>query len=131
MDHSRLPILFRLLPKELAAEVFVEMEPESQKILIAGFSDYELKEVLDEHFLDDAVDIIEEMPANVVQRILRQAEPDMRKQINEILQYSENSIGSIMTTEYVGLHPDTTVEEAIKRIRRTGVNKETMDDLHI
>lgn len=126
MDPQRLPLLFRLLPKGLAAETFVEMDPEAQKLLITGFSDRELKEVLDELFLDDAVDIVEEMPANVVQRILRQAEPDMRQQINEMLRYPENSVGSIMTTEYVDLHPDMTVEEAIRRIRRTGVDKETI-----
>ncbi|EJW92911.1 Mg2+ transporter (mgtE), partial [gut metagenome] len=117
---------FRLLPKELAAETFVEMDTDAQEILIQGFSDRELREVLDELYVDDAVDIVEEMPANVVRRILAQADPDMRKQINEILRYPENSAGSIMTTEYVALGPDMTVEEAIKRIRRTGIDKETI-----
>ena len=126
IDEARLPLLFRLLPKELAAETFVEMEPELQELLIRGFSDSELKEVIDELYVDDAVDIVEEMPANVVQRILTQAEPEMRKQINEILRYPENSAGSIMTTEYVSLRPNMTVEEAILRIRRTGIDKETM-----
>ena len=121
-----LPLLFRLLPKELAAETFVEMEPDAQELLIRGFSDSELKEVIDELYVDDAVDIVEEMPANVVQRILSQAEPDMRKQINEILRYPEDSAGSIMTTEYVSLRPNMTVEEAILRIRRTGIDKETI-----
>ena len=126
IDEARLPLLFRLLPKELAAETFVEMEPELQELLIRGFSDSELKEVIDELYVDDAVDIVEEMPANVVQRILTQAEPEMRKQINEILRYPENSAGSIMTTEYVPLRPNMTVEEAILRIRRTGIDKETI-----
>lgn len=126
LDQARLPLLFRLLPKELAAETFVEMEPEAQELLIQGFSDSELKEVIDELYVDDAVDIVEEMPANVVQRILTQAEPDMRKQINEILRYPEDSAGSIMTTEYVSLRPNMTVEEAILRIRRTGIDKETV-----
>ena len=126
LDQARLPLLFRLLPKELAAETFVEMEPEAQELLIQGFSDSELKEVIDELYVDDAVDIVEEMPANVVQRILSQAEPDMRKQINEILRYPEDSAGSIMTTEYVSLRPNMTVEEAILRIRRTGIDKETI-----
>ena len=126
IDEVRLPLLFRLLPKELAAETFVEMEPELQELLIRGFSDSELKEVIDELYVDDAVDIVEEMPANVVQRILTQAEPEMRKQINEILRYPENSAGSIMTTEYVSLRPNMTVEEAILRIRRTGIDKETI-----
>ncbi|MCI8524707.1 MAG: magnesium transporter [Oscillospiraceae bacterium] len=123
---ERLPLLFRLLPKELAADTFVEMEPEAQELLIRGFSDSELREVLDELYVDDAVDIVEEMPANVVRRILAQADPDMRKQINEILRYPEDSAGSIMTTEYVTLRPSMTVGEAIKRIRRTGIDKETI-----
>ena len=126
MEEERLPLLFRLLPKELAAETFVEMEPDAQELLIRGFSDSELREVLDELYVDDAVDIVEEMPANVVRRILSQADPDMRKDINEILRYPENSAGSIMTTEYVSLRPGMTVEEAILRIRRTGVDKETI-----
>jgi len=126
MSDNALPLLFRLLPKEQAAETFVEMEPDSQELLMRGFSDAELKEVLDELYIDDAVDIVEEMPANVVQRILRQADPEMRKSINEILRYPENSAGSIMTTEYVSLRPEMTVGEAILRIRRTGVDKETI-----
>ena len=126
LEESRLPLLFRLLPKELAAETFVEMEPDAQELLIRGFSDSELREVLDELYVDDAVDIVEEMPANVVRRILSQADPDMRKDINEILRYPENSAGSIMTTEYVSLRPGMTVEEAILRIRRTGVDNETI-----
>ena len=126
MPEAKLPLLFRLLPKELAAETFVEMEPEAQELLIRGFSDSELKEVIDELYVDDAVDIVEEMPANVVKRILKQADPEMRKMINEILKYPDDSAGSIMTTEYVSLRPDMTAEEAIKRIRRTGVDKETI-----
>ena len=126
LEEDCIPLLFRLLPKELAAETFVEMEPENQELLIRGFSDSELKEVLDELYVDDAVDIVEEMPANVVQRILAQADPDMRKNINEILRYPENSAGSIMTTEYVSLRASMTVGESILRIRRTGVDKETI-----
>lgn len=126
VPEAKLPLLFRLLPKELAAETFVEMEPEAQELLIQGFSDNELKEVVDELYVDDAVDIVEEMPANVVKRILKQADPEMRKMINEILKYPDDSAGSIMTTEYVSLRPDMTAEEAIKRIRRTGVDKETI-----
>ena len=126
LEEERLPLLFRLLPKELAAETFVEMEPDAQEMLIRGFSDSELREVLDELYVDDAVDLVEEMPANVVRRILSQADPQMRKEINEILRYPENSAGSIMTTEYVSLRPNMTVEEAILRIRRTGVDKETI-----
>ena len=126
LDDKRIPLMFRLLPKELAAETFVEMEPEDQELLIKGFSDNELKEVLDELYVDDAVDIIEEMPANVVRRILSQADPEMRQSINQILRYPENSAGAWMTTEYVSLRPVMTVEEAILRIRRQGVDKETI-----
>ena len=126
VEERSLPLLFRLLPKEQAAETFVEMDPELQEILIRSFSDTELKEVLDELYVDDAVDIVEEMPANVVKRILKAADPQMRREINEILRYPENSAGSIMTTEYVSLRPEMTVSDAITRIRRTGVDKETI-----
>ena len=131
MDEAVLPLLFRLLPKELAAETFVEMEPESQELLIHGFSDAELKEVVDELYVDDAVDLVEEMPTNVVKRILRSADPEMRRMINEILRYPEDSAGSIMTTEFASLRPKMTVEEAIKRIRRTGVDKETINTCYV
>jgi magnesium transporter len=126
VEPEKLPLLFRLLPKELAAESFVEMESEEQEALIRGISDKELRQVIDELYVDDAVDIVEEMPANVVQRILAQADPEMRKEINEILQYPEDSAGSVMTTEYVKLSPGMTVGDAILRIRRTGVDKETI-----
>ncbi len=126
LKESKIPLMFRLLPKELAAETFVEMEPDDQELLIQGFSDNELKEVLDELYVDDAADLVDEMPANVVKRILRQADPEMRRSINQILQYPENSAGSWMTTEYVSLRPNMTVEESILRIRRQGVDKETI-----
>ncbi len=126
LQDEKMAILFRILPKELAAETFVEMDENTQQFLIHGFSDSELKEVVDELFVDDAVDLIEEMPANVVKRILRSADKDMRKQINELLKYPEDSAGSIMTTEFISLRPDMTAEMAIKRIRRTGVDKETI-----
>lgn len=124
--NEKIPLLFRLLPKVLAAETFVEMEADAQELLITGFSDNELKEVLDELYLDDTVDIVEEMPANVVKRILLNSDSDTRKMINEILKYPDDSAGSIMTIEYVSLRPGMTVEEAIKRIRRTGIDKETI-----
>ena len=126
LEEKQIPLMFRLLPKEQAAETFVEMEPDDQELLIRGFSDNELKEVLDELYVDDAADIVEEMPANVVKRILKHADPEMRSSINQILRYPENSAGSIMTTEYVSLRPHMTVEEAILRIRRQGVDKETI-----
>ena len=126
LEERQIPLLFRLLPKELAAETFVEMETDEQELLIRGFSDNELKEIIDELYADDAADLVEEMPANVVKRILRQADPEMRNTINQLLRYDEKSTGSIMTTEYVTLRPDMTVEEAILRIRRQGVDKETI-----
>jgi magnesium transporter len=126
LKDEKIPLMYRLLPKELAAETFVEMEPDDQELLIRGFSDNELKEMLDELYVDDAVDIVEEMPANVVKRILKHADPEMRNSINQILQYPENSAGSMMTTEYVSLRPHMTVEESILRIRRQGVDKETI-----
>lgn len=126
VPENKIPLLFRLLPKVLAAETFVEMEADAQQMLIQGFSDNELKDVFEELYLDDAVDIVEEMPANVVKRILANTDPDTRKMINEVLKYPDDSAGSIMTIEYVSLRLNMTVEEAIKRIRRTGVDKETI-----
>ena len=126
LEQRQIPLLFRLLPKELAAESFAEMDPDAQEILISRFSDEELKELLDELYADDAADMVEELPANVVKRILRQATPEMRSAINQILRYPENSAGSIMTTEYVSLRPEMTVEESILRIRRQGIDKETI-----
>jgi len=131
LEPEMLPRLFRLLPKELAADTFVEMGSDSQELLIKGFSDSELKEVIDELYIDDAVDIVEEMPANVVKRILAQADPDTRKLINELLKYPDDSAGSIMTTEYVELRPNWTVEDAIKTIRRTGIDKETINICYV
>ena len=119
LQDEKITFLFRMLPKELAAETFVEMDDDTQEMLIHSFSDSELKEIVDELYVDDAVDIIEEMPANVVKRIIRQADPETRKEINELLKYPEDSAGSIMTTEFVTLRPKMTAEEAIKRIRRT------------
>ena len=120
-------LVFRLLPKELAAEVFTYLEDsEDQEKLIGALSDKELREVLDELYLDDTVDVIEDMPANVVSRILRNTDASTRSQINQLLNYPKDSAGSIMTTEYVFLHPDATVEESFARIRKEGMDKETI-----
>ena len=126
MPEESLPVLFRILPKELASEAFVEMDFDSQEVLIRAFTDKELKEVLDELFVDDAVDLIEEMPAGVVKRILRNTDPETRRVINQILNYPEDSAGSIMTTEYVRLQKEMTVDQAFNRIRQTGADKETI-----
>ncbi|MFA6867511.1 MAG: magnesium transporter [Clostridia bacterium] len=126
VEKEELPIVFRLLPKDTAADTFVEMDSDMQELLITSFSDRELKVIIDELFIDDTVDIIEEMPANVVKRILNFSAPESRKVINEILQYPEDSAGSIMTIEYVRLHRDMTVRDAFATIRKTGVDKETI-----
>ncbi len=119
-------ILFRILPKEIAAETFVAMDSDMEEILIKAFNDKELKAVLDELYVDDAVDIIEEMPANVVKRILKNTDNETREEINKILKYPKDSAGSIMTVEYVSLKPEMTIKEAFERIRKIGVDKETI-----
>lgn len=126
-----IPLVYRILPKDMAAEVFVEMDNDQQEMLIAGFSDQELKEVLDELYVDDAVDIIEEMPASVVKRMLKQTDPEMRRHINEILKYPDDSAGSLMTIEYLSLKAEMTVSEAFVRIRRIGEDKETINVLYV
>ena len=126
VPEKELPVIFRILPKELAAEVFVEMDSEMQQLLIEAFSDTELREVMDELFMDDTVDIIDEMPATVAKRILRQTDAKTRKMINQLLAYPDDSAGSIMTTEYVDLKKNMTVDEAFDRIREVGLDTETI-----
>ncbi len=129
-DNQRL-LFFRLLSKENAAETFVELDPDTQEELIHGISDSELREVLDEIYIDDAVDIIEEMPATLVKRILKNTDSETRKSINALLKYPDDSAGSLMTPEFVDLKKGMTVEDAFKRIRRTGVDKETIYTCYI
>ena len=119
-------LTFRLLPKDTAADTFVELEADRQMLLISAFSDAELKAVLDELYLDDTVDIIEEMPANVVRRIIRYSTPEMRQSINEVLNFPADSAGSIMTIEYVDLKAEMTLDQAFDHIRATGWDKETI-----
>ena len=126
LPKDRLPVLFRLLPKELAADTFVEMDTDVQTHLIQGFSDSEIRSIMDELYLDDAADIVDEMPANVVKRILANTDADTRAMINKILQYPDDSAGSLMTVEYVSLRKNMTVSEALTRVRRTGTDKETI-----
>ena len=126
IPEKELPVIFRILPKELAAEVFVEMDSEMQQLLIEVFSDRELREVMDELFMDDTVDIIDEMPATVAKRILRQTDANTRKMINQLLAYPDDSAGSIMTTEYVDLKKTMTVDEPFDRIRAVGLDTETI-----
>ena len=121
-----MPPVFRLLTKENAADVFIEMSTDSQEHLLSVFSDAEVKAVFEEMFLDDVVDVIEEMPANVVKRIINQADTETRSQINQILQYKKDSAGTIMTVEYVSLKAHWTVKECFDRIRKVAVDKESI-----
>jgi len=123
--------MFRLLPKELAADTFAEMDSDLQEKLIGGFSDKELAQMLEEMFLDDTVDVIEEMPASVVKRILKNVDSETRRSINQMLSYPEDSAGSLMTIEYVDLRPGMTVKEAFDHIRQHGVEKETIYTCYI
>ena len=126
LESRERALIFRLLGKDQAAEAFVELEPDTQEQLINDLSDSELSEVLDELYLDDAVDLLEEMPANVVRKILSNTNPETRNHINDMLKYPKDSVGSIMTIEYVSLKATMTVEDAFLRIKRTGIDKETV-----
>ena len=131
LPAEKLPVLFRLCPKDLAADVFAELTPATQQQLIDGLTDTELKAVVDELFVDDATDLVEEMPANVVKRILAQAEPATRRMINELLKYPEDSAGGVMTTELMALRPDMTVAQAMDAIRENGFDKETINNCYV
>ena len=126
LDSEKTVIVFRMLPKELASDVFACLEVDKQEHIINSITDYELGTIVDDLFVDDAVDMLEELPANVVKRVLKNARPDTRKLINQFLNYPENSAGSIMTAEYVGLKQSMTVEQAFAYIRKNGVDKETI-----
>ena len=126
VKEEDLPVLFRILPKDLAAEVFVEIESDTQEKLLKKLTDEELKEVMGELFLDDTVDLVEEMPANVVKRLLAQSDSVTRAYINELLKYPKDSAGSIMTIEYVRFFPNMTVEAAFDHIRSQAIDKETI-----
>ena len=131
LPAEKLPVLFRLCPKDLAADVFAELTPATQQQLIDGLTDTELKAVVDELFVDDATDLVEEMPANVVKRILAQADPATRRMINELLKYPEDSAGGVMTTELMALRPDMTVAQAMDTIRENGFDKETINNCYV
>jgi magnesium transporter len=131
LPQEKMPVVYRILPKELAAETFVELDSPIQEYLIASFSDRELRDVLKELYLDDTVDIIEEMPASVVRRIINTSTAENRAIINELLQYPDDSAGSIMTTEYVRLKKGMTVSDAFARIRATAVDKETIYNCYV
>ena len=135
VDSLRLMEFARALaaefPKDLAAEIFAELTPETQQGLIDGLTDKELKAVVDDLFVDDATDLVEEMPANVVKRILAQADPATRRMINELLKYPEDSAGGVMTTELMELRPDWTVSQAMAAIRKNGFDKETINNCYV
>ena len=131
LSETESVLVFRLLPKETAADVFSYMEPDAQRRIVEGITDHELSGIIDDLFLDDAVDFIEEMPANVVKRLLALSDKETRNHINEILKYPKDSAGSIMTIEYASLHPEMTVEEAFERIRKTAIDKETIYTIYV
>ena len=126
LDREKVIQMFRILPKAIASDVFAYMDPDQQQIIVEALTDTEIGEIMNKLFVDDAVDFIEEMPANVVSRVLKNVRAEKRKLINQILQYPDDSAGSIMTTEYVDLREDATVREAFDAIRSTGLNKETI-----
>lgn len=126
LDSEKKVVVFRMLPKELSSEVFACLEPEDQQHIINSIGDVELKYIIEDLYVDDAVDMMEELPANVVKRVLKIATPETRNLINQFLNYPNNSAGSIMTAEYVGLKQRMTVEEAFAYIRKHGVDKETI-----
>ncbi|MFZ2203173.1 MAG: CBS domain-containing protein [Gemmiger qucibialis] len=131
LPEEKMPVLFRLCPKDLAADVFAELSSETQEALIRGLTDRELKSVVEELCVDDATDLVEEMPANVVKRSLGQADPTTRRMINELLKYPEDSAGGVMTTELMELRPDMTVAQAMEAIRRNGFDKETINNCYV
>lgn len=126
LDTEKTVVVFRMLPKELATDVFACLSVEQQQNIITSITDYELRNIIDDLFVDDAVDMLEELPANIVKRVLQNSSPDTRKLINQFLNYPENSAGSVMTAEYVGLRKNMTVQEAFAYIRKYGVDKETI-----
>ncbi len=126
LDEKQILLIFRLLGKDEAAETFTEMNSDMQEMLINALTDSEIKEVMDEMYLDDTVDVLEEMPANVVDRLLMATDEETRQQINTLLNYPEDSAGSIMNVEYIAFQKDMTVEEAILKIRQVGLNRETI-----
>ena len=126
MEDKQMILVFRLLQKDEAAETFTEMNIDTRQVLLNALSDSEIKEVMDEMYLDDTVDVLEEMPANVVDRLLMMTDEETRKQINTLLNYPEDSAGSIMNVDYIAFSKDMTVEDAILKIRQVGLNRETI-----
>ena len=128
---EKILIIFRILPKDLAADVFAYLSSEQKKYIVENITEKEIRSILDELFLDDTVDFLEEMPANFVKKVLRSADEKTRKLLNQFLSYPENSAGSVMTIEYVNLKKEMTVQEALAHIRKTGVDKETINTCYV
>lgn len=131
LDDDKILVLFRLLPKDMAAEVFSHFSKEQQEFIIESIADREIKSIIDELFLDDTVDLIEEMPANVVKKVLRNTSEERRKLINQFLKYPDNSAGSLMTIEFVDLKKEMRVDQALESIRKNGVDKETINICYV
>lgn len=131
LDRQKLLIVFRILPKEIAADVFSYISPELQEYIVESITDKEIKNIIDELFLDDTIDFLEEMPSNIVKRVLQATDENTRKLINQFLNYPEDSAGSIMTIEYVDLKKEMTVKQALEHIKETGVDKETIDTCYV
>lgn len=131
LDKTKLLILFRILPKEIAADVFSYVSLELQQYIIESITDKEIRNIVNDLFIDDAVDFLEEMPSNVVKKVLRNADEDTRKVINQFLNYPEYSAGSVMTIEFVDLQKEMTVKDALRHIRATGVDKETINTCYV
>ena len=131
LEYEMIPAVIKLVHKDSLAEIFAELESDVQEKIITAMTDREIRHILDELFVDDAVDLIEELPANVVARVMKVATPETRDEINKFLAYPENSAGSVMTSEFISLHKSMTVTEAIEHIRRTGVDKETVYSAYV
>ncbi|NLN42302.1 MAG: magnesium transporter [Clostridiales bacterium] len=131
LDDDKILVLFRLLPKDMAAEVFSHFSKEQQEFIIESIADREIKSIIDELFLDDTVDLIEEMPANVVKKVLRNTSEERRKLINQLLKYPDYSAGSLMTIEFVDLKKEMRVDQALESIRKNGVDKETINICYV
>ena len=131
VDPAILPKVFRLFKKDTAAEIFAELDPSAQETIITSITDSEISKLVDELFIDDTVDMLEELPASVVTRVLRAASPQTRNEINKFLKYPANSIGSVMTSEFISVFSDMTVSEAIDRVRSTGRDKETIYVIYV
>lgn len=131
LEYEMIPAVIKLVHKDSLAEIFAELESDVQEKIITAMTDREIRHILDELFVDDAVDLIEELPANVVARVMKVATPETRDEINKFLAYPENSAGSVMTSEFISLHKSMTVSEAIEHIRKTGVDKETVYSAYV